>query len=775
MFHNRTAIFSLCVGAIFATSYASAQLQPPSIIPDKNALSHEHVSNKVFVRFLDPVNIVLHEDILAEVGGTIRSESKLVPGLFCIEIEVSVQRALQVLSRKRGSIQYVEPVYVVKALDTIPNDPMYGNLYGMDQIRAPQAWDEHTGDQEFIIAVIDTGVDYNHQDISANMWTNPGEIPNNGQDDDGNGYVDDVHGYDFYNYNSDPMDGNGHGTHCSGTIGGVGNNGVGVAGVNWRCRIVAAQFLGSGGSGTIEGAIDAVEYCAVNQFKVSNNSWGGGGYSQALFDVIQAAGDQYGHIFVAAAGNGGSYGASYPGALSCTNIICVAATDENENMASFSQYHPTEVDLGAPGVDVLSSTPGNNYSYYSGTSMATPHVAGSVGLIYSVLGNATAAEVKDIILSTTRSIPSLQGNCVTGGVLNVADALDATFLGPQITILSEVPFEMDPNVPLEVLVNIDPREDILVDGSVNLHYRASGFASWIVLPMTSSDLMQWSSTVASMSCGNNPEFYVTCEGQIVGTVELPSGGAANAYNWMIGTFDISYEDNGESNGDWTVSSDSSDGQWDRGVPINCDRGDPTSDYDGSGSCWLTDNSTADGCNSDVDNGSTVLTSGVIELSDIDGPILSYARWFSNSYGAAPNTDTFVIEWSSNGSNWNVLEVVGPDGSEVNGGWVHTSWDLDSVAGSINQIQLRFTASDIGSNTQSVVEAGVDAISISATVCDDTTQCLGDVNSDGTVNVSDLLIAIADWGSSGSPSDINGDGTVDVADLLLMIGAWGACP
>jgi len=261
----------------------------------------------------------------------------------------------------------------------------------------------------------------------------------------------------------------------------------------------------------------------------------------------------------------------------------------------------------------------------------------------------------------------------------------------------------------------------------------------------------------------------------VGTVELPSGGADNAYNWMIGTLVIAYNDNGETNGDWTVSSDASDGQWNRGVPINCDRGDPTSDYDGSGSCWLTDNSSADGCNSDVDNGSTVLTSGVIDLTGIDGPTLSYARWFSNSYGGNPNTDTFVVEWSSNGSNWNVLEVVGPDGGEVNGGWVYASWDLDSVIGPINQIQLRFTASDIGSSTQSVVEAGVDAISISATDCDDTTQCLGDVNTDGTVNVSDLLIVIADWGSSGGPSDLNGDGTVDVADLLLIIGAWGACP
>ena len=682
---------------------------------------------------------------------------------------------MNILSTKRSSIKYVEPIYIVEAFDTIPNDPMYGDLYGMDQINAPQAWDDHVGDQEFIIAVIDTGVDYNHQDLAANMWTNPGEIPGNGQDDDGNGYVDDVHGYDFYNYDSDPMDGNGHGTHCSGTIGGVGNNGIGVAGVNWRCRIVGAQFLSAGGSGSNQGAIDAIEYCAINEFKVSNNSWGGGGFSQAMFDVIQGAGDQYGHIFVAAAGNGGSYGASYPGAYSCSNIICVAATDVNENMASFSQYHPTEVDLGAPGVDVLSSTPGNNYSYYSGTSMATPHVAGGVGLIYSVMGGTSSEKVIDVILSSTRPISSMQGNCVTGGVLNVADALANTFLGPQITMLSEVPADSDPNVPIQVSVNIDPREDTLLGGSVYLHYRSNNLANWTVQEMDNDGLMLWNGTVVGMACDDDPEFYISCEGQVSGTVEHPSGGATNSYGWMIGTSIVSYDDNGESDGDWTVSSSALDGQWNRGVPINCDRGDPSSDYDGSGSCWLTDNSSGDGCNSDVDEGYTTLTSGVIDLSQVNSPILSYARWFHNSSGAAPNTDTFVVEWSSNGSAWYELESVGPSGSEVNGGWVHVSFSVNDFAGDISQVQLRFTASDEGADTQSVVEAGVDAIMVSAVDCDDVNPCPADANGDGVVNVNDLLGAIGDWGLSDSPADVNGDGTVNITDLLAMIGAWGACP
>ena len=769
-FKTIALLATLCIGQI-----AFAQFENNALIPDKNALNYDHVPDRVFVRFLDSDNRSLQQTILDEVGGTILSESKLVPGLFAVKINVTVERALNILSSKRSSIKYVEPIYTVQAFDTIPNDPMYGDLYGMDQINAPQAWDNHVGDQEFIIAVIDTGVDYNHQDLVANMWTNPGEIAGNGQDDDGNGYIDDVHGYDFYNYDSDPMDSNGHGTHCSGTIGGVGNNGIGVAGVNWRCRIVGAQFLSAGGSGSNQGAIDAIEYCAINEFKVSNNSWGGGGFSQAMFDVIQGAGDQYGHIFVAAAGNGGSYGASYPGAYSCSNIICVAATDVNENMASFSQYHPTEVDLGAPGVDVLSSTPGNNYSYYSGTSMATPHVAGGVGLIYSVMGGTSSEKVIDVILSSTRPISSMQGNCATGGVLNVADALANTFLGPQITMLSEVPADSDPNVPIQVSVNIDPREDTLLDGSVYLHYRSNNLANWTVQEMDNDGLMLWNGTVAGMACDDDPEFYISCEGQVSGTVEHPSGGATNSYGWMIGTSIVSYDDNGESDGDWTVSSSALDGQWNRGVPINCDRGDPSSDYDGSGSCWLTDNSSGDGCNSDVDEGYTALTSGVIDLSQVNSPILSYARWFHNSSGAAPNTDTFVVEWSSNGSAWYELESVGPSGSEVNGGWVHVSFSVNDFAGDITQVQLRFTASDEGADTQSVVEAGVDAIMVSAVDCDDVNPCPADANGDGVVNVNDLLGAIGDWGLSDSPADVNGDGTVNITDLLAMIGAWGACP
>ena len=218
-----------------------------------------------------------------------------------------------------------------------------------------------------LVGVIDTGVDYNHPDLAANIWTNPGEIAGNGIDDDGNGYIDDVHGYDFVNNDGDPMDDNGHGTHFSGTIGGVGNNGIGVAGVNWNVKIMALKFLDSGGSGSTANAVAGVQYATMMGVDVTSNSWGGGGFSQALYDAIDAAGAAN-IAFVAAAGNNGANNdtsPAYPAAYDLPNIISVAATDDNDELASFSNYGAASVDLGAPGVDILSTLPGNQYGLLS--------------------------------------------------------------------------------------------------------------------------------------------------------------------------------------------------------------------------------------------------------------------------------------------------------------------------------------------------------------------------------------------------------------------------
>ena len=333
-------------------------------------------------------------------------------------------------------VEYAEPNYVLSAFVT-PNDPRYPELWGMHNtgqtggtadadIDADTAWNVSTGSSSVLLAVIDTGIDYNHPDLAANIWTNPGEIPGNSIDDDHNGFVDDVHGYDFVNNDGDPFDDHGHGTHCSGTIGGVGNNGVGVTGVNWNVKIMGIKFLDSGGSGSTANAVLAVQYATMMGVRLTSNSWGGGGFSQTLYDAIAAAGAAN-IAFVAAAGNNGANSdtsPAYPAAYDLPNIISVAATDHNDQLASFSNYGAVSVDLGAPGVDILSTLPGNQYGLLSGTSMATPHVSGAYALVLSVSApGIPVAQVKNILMNSADDIPALAGKCVSNGRLNIFFAI----------------------------------------------------------------------------------------------------------------------------------------------------------------------------------------------------------------------------------------------------------------------------------------------------------------------------------------------------------------
>ncbi|MFZ9916276.1 MAG: S8 family serine peptidase, partial [Phycisphaerales bacterium] len=268
--------------------------------------------------------------------------------------------------------------------------------------------------------------------------SNPGEVAGNGIDDDGNGRVADIWGWAFYQGDNSPYNTK-HGTHTAGTVGAVGNNGVGVAGVMWRCKLMALRFLGPNGGYTSD-AVLCVQYLTQKGVKVSNNSWGGGGFSQALYDAIGAT-RGIGHVFVASAGNSGvnsDTSPSYPGAYNLDNIINVAATDNNDGRASFSNYGASSVDIGAPGVNILSTYGTSSYSYLNGTSMAGPHVAGAAALIYAANPNYTYAQVKNRIMSTARPVSSLSGRCVTGGVLNVQAALggQAQNTAPTVTISS---------------------------------------------------------------------------------------------------------------------------------------------------------------------------------------------------------------------------------------------------------------------------------------------------------------------------------------------------
>ena len=314
------------------------------------------------------------------------------------------------------------------------NTGQLGGTIGAD-IDAPAAWDVTRGSKSVVVGVIDSGVDYAHPDLAANVWTNPGEAAGDGLDNDGNGYVDDVRGWDFYNNDNNPADDNGHGTHVAGSIAATPNNGTGVAGVA-DASVLPLKFLGADGSGSSSAALAAVNYATklrrdhgVN-VRVTNNSWGGGGFSQAMSDAIRAHGEA-GILFVAAAGNGGADGVGdntdlapeYPAAYNQPNVLSVAATDAADQLASFSNFGTTTVHLAAPGVSIASTWTGGGYSYSNGTSMAAPHVSGAAALAFAYSPAAGVGQVRSALLNGVDKVSTLAGKVATDGRLNAAATL----------------------------------------------------------------------------------------------------------------------------------------------------------------------------------------------------------------------------------------------------------------------------------------------------------------------------------------------------------------
>ncbi|MDH4240459.1 MAG: S8 family serine peptidase, partial [Phycisphaerae bacterium] len=409
-----------------------------------------YAQGEVLVRFAPKVDVcepgVTKADILMSILGSasIEQEYSIVPELCLIRLPegMTVEDGIIALGDS-NDVLYVEPNYEFKALSLIPNDPMFDQLWNMHNtgqtggtadadIDAPEAWDMTArGGSEVIVAVIDTGVDYTHPDLAANMWVNQAEFTGtSGVDDDGNGYIDDIYGYDFAYFDADPIDDAGHGTHVSGTIGAVGNNGVGVAGVCWNVKIMAVRFLNASGSGYTSNAVSCVQYATLMGAKIMSNSWGGGAYSIALEDAIRAAGNA-GMLFVASAGNGWGNNndvyTHYPSGYELDNVIAVLSTDYHDELSAHSSYGLTSVDLGAPGGDsdnkILSCFIGGGYYLMYGTSMAAPHVSGACACVWAASPGLSHIEVKDLIMRTVDPLPALNGSCVSGGRLNVQKAL----------------------------------------------------------------------------------------------------------------------------------------------------------------------------------------------------------------------------------------------------------------------------------------------------------------------------------------------------------------
>ncbi len=446
---RRAALVSAVLASLGIASAAYAGGRPDLVLGSLQA-GHPHVAGQLLVKFRDGVPATQQASVRQGVGA--QKLETVRPGrgehaLMKLPAVMSIAAAVRAL-RSHPAVEYAEPNWIYQHADAA-NDSYYidGSLWGMygDATspanpfgsQAGEAWNaSHTSCGTVWVGVIDEGYMHTHEDLAGNAGTNPGEVPGNGADDDGNGYVDDIHGWDFAGGDNSVFDGvnDDHGTHVSGTIGAVGGNGKGVAGVCWSVKLINAKFLGNQG-GTTANAIKAVDYLTDLKTRhglnmvASNSSWGGGGFSQGLQDAITRAGDAN-ILFIAAAGNSASNNdatTSYPSGYPNANIIAVASITSTGAMSSFSQYGANSVDIGAPGSGVWSTVPKRakgkvyaGYASYSGTSMATPHVTGAAALYKSSHAGATAADLKAAILAAAVPTPSLNGKVVSNGRLNVS-------------------------------------------------------------------------------------------------------------------------------------------------------------------------------------------------------------------------------------------------------------------------------------------------------------------------------------------------------------------
>jgi len=436
---------------------------------ERNSFQDEYVPNEVLVKFKKDVGKYLIKEGINSVQGkvitnlgeeisTFQWDSDipslrsflLDPDLLHIKVPEAIGTEQAIYSLNLNpNIEYAEKNLIFH-ICVDPVDTHFSRLWGLKNtgqtdgtydadIDAPEAWDIFTGSSDIVVAVIDSGIDYEHIDLQANIWTNPGETgggkETDGIDNDGNGYKDDWRGWNFVNNNNDPMDDYSyiyHGTHVAGTIGAVGNNDTGVTGVNWNVKLMAVKSMNSQGGGTTANAIKAIDYSTKNEAHLSNNSWAGPGYSQALFDAISRAKDKD-KLFVAAAGNFGErlnwydndQTPVYPASYNLDNIIAVLSTDHNDCLSSFSHYGHYSVDIGAPGgsltggvEDIYSTKRGNDYQYLAGTSMATPYVAGVAALALGKCPPLLYSQLKTRILNKSDYLSSLNNKCVSSGRVN---------------------------------------------------------------------------------------------------------------------------------------------------------------------------------------------------------------------------------------------------------------------------------------------------------------------------------------------------------------------
>lgn len=431
------------------------KVTPKPVVVPRTTDDPQH---EIFVKFRSNVSLSEIKKLAAKNNDTVEDKYESVKGLVMIDDLDGLDAETVAAQYRQMSdlVIYAEPNNVIK-FDPIenskeifdlptkelssssPNDPLFADQWALNNegknggkekadINALLAWAKTKGNSEVVVAVLDSGVDYTHTDLVANIWTRPDRIPQ--YRDEELGTVNDLHGFNAVENQSDPMDDNGHGTHCAGIIGAEGDNNEGIAGINWNVEIMPLKFMGRGGFGTTKDAIEAINYAVQRKkdgvnVRVINASWGSTSYSKALEDAIRAAGEQ-GILFVAAAGNDSSNNDKrhhYPSDYDLPNVISVAATDKTDSLASFSNFGSKYVHIAAPGKDILSTWLNGSYREASGTSMAAPQVAGVAALILSVEPNISVEKLRERILKSVVKIDSLNGKVESGGRLDANKAL----------------------------------------------------------------------------------------------------------------------------------------------------------------------------------------------------------------------------------------------------------------------------------------------------------------------------------------------------------------
>jgi thermitase len=436
----------LCLVALAAWPLRAALPAPAcGTAASASPLAVTHVSAEVVVKFKPSAASGAIQSCLSTLGAQVKS-SPALKRLGVTLLKIPAGRASATLSglRQNPFVEYAEPNYLVRAVDVIPNDPGWSSQYGPGAIQAPQAWSVTTGSNSVVIAVIDTGVDLGHPDLASKIWSNPGETGAdaqgndkrfNGVDDDGDGYVDDWQGWDFYNADNSPQDDHGHGTHVAGIAAAESNNGLGITGIAWDAPIMPLKVLDNRGSGSVADLASGIVWATDHGARVINLSLGENSPSMLMENAVNYA---YAHnvVVVAAAGNDGTLGVLYPAASA--NVIAVASTDASNNRSSFSNYGP-EIDLAAPGSSIYSTywsaASGSTYFTKSGTSMAAPHVAGLAALLASLPQFGTVDQIRAALQNTALDLGSAGWDQYYGhGLIQAYNALNFTPLTPTPTL-----------------------------------------------------------------------------------------------------------------------------------------------------------------------------------------------------------------------------------------------------------------------------------------------------------------------------------------------------